>query len=110
MKLLFDENLASRLVAALSDLYPGSVHVGEIGMASAGDDDVWNHAAANGLTIVSKDSDFHQRSLVFGFPPKVVWIRRGNCSTNEMMELLRAHAEELLRFEADGEAAFLEID
>jgi predicted nuclease of predicted toxin-antitoxin system len=33
---------------------------------------------------VSKDTDFHQRSFLFGGPPKVVWIRLGNCSTEDI--------------------------
>jgi hypothetical protein len=31
-KLLFDENLAPRLVLALADLYPNSAHVGNVGL------------------------------------------------------------------------------
>ena len=36
-RLLFDENLAARLVGALADLYPGSVHVSDVGLAPAAD-------------------------------------------------------------------------
>ena len=62
MRLLFDENLSPRLPALLVDEYPESVHVRDVGLASAGDDEVWTYAANNRFTIVSKDSDFHQRS------------------------------------------------
>ena len=64
MKLLLDQNLAPRLVAALAALYPDSKHVRNVGLASANDDDVWRYAAAGGFTIVSKDADFHERSFV----------------------------------------------
>ena len=84
MKLLLDQNLAPRLVAALAALYPDSKHVRDVGLAAANDDDVWRYAAAGGFTIVSKDADFHERSFVLGPPPKVIWIRRGNCSTTEI--------------------------
>ena len=79
MKLLFDQNLSSALVARLEDLFPGSTHVKAEGMDEAPDIEVWLFAKQQGFTIVSKDSDFQQRSLLFGAPPKVVWLRVGNC-------------------------------
>jgi predicted nuclease of predicted toxin-antitoxin system len=82
VKLLFDENLSWHLVDLLADCYPGSSHVRSVGLERADDSTVWDYAAATGLTIVSEDSGFHQRSLLFGAPPKVVWIHIGNCSTS----------------------------
>ena len=70
MKLLFDQNLAWRLVRSLADLYPDSVHVRDVGLASADDAAVWEYAKENALTIVSKDGDFHQRSFLYGHPPR----------------------------------------
>jgi predicted nuclease of predicted toxin-antitoxin system len=81
VKLLFDQNLSHRLVKALASEFPESVHVRDVGLEKALDEPVWEYAKANSFVIVSKDSDFHQRSFLFGHPPKVVWIRRGNCST-----------------------------
>ena len=81
MKLLFDENLSPRLVAALADLFPESAHVDRLGMGGEPDPVIWEYAKCHGFVLVSKDSDFHERSLLYGHPPKVVWIRRGNCST-----------------------------
>ncbi len=110
MKLLFDENLSSHLVDLLADRYPGSCHVRGVGLDRADDSTVWDYAAAHGLTIVSKDSDFHQRSLLFGAPPKVVWINIGNCSTPTIEEVLRRHVADFVRLEQDSAAAFLILD
>lgn len=107
MKLLFDQNLSHRLLHSLADLFPDSRHVRAVGLGSADDESVWRYAAAKGCMIVSKDSDFHQLSFLRGHPPKVVWIRRGNCSTDDIEELLRAHAVDLLAFEQNPEASFL---
>jgi predicted nuclease of predicted toxin-antitoxin system len=46
-------------------------------------DEVWSYAREHGFAILSKDSDFHQRSLLYGHPPKVVWVRKGNRDPNE---------------------------
>ena len=59
--------------------------------------------------IVSKDSDFHQLSFVRGHPPRVVLIRRGNCSTDEIESLLRQYAEDLRAFGRDPDASFLAV-
>lgn len=59
--------------------------------------------------IVSKDSDFHQRSLLFGHPPKVIWVRLGNCATGDVEELLRRRSAEIQAFGDDYEAAFLAL-
>jgi predicted nuclease of predicted toxin-antitoxin system len=107
MKLLFDQNLSYRLVALLASEYPGSLHVRDVGLNAADDQAVWQFAIQQGLAIVSKDSDFQQRALLKGHPPKVVWVRLGNCTTAAVADLLRARQTDLLAFEADATASFL---
>jgi predicted nuclease of predicted toxin-antitoxin system len=108
-KLLFYENLSHRLVLALGDIYPDSEHVRDTGLKSAADTRVWEYAKKHDFTIVSKDADFHQRSLVHGFPPKVIWIRLRNCSTAQVVRLLHEHANDVERFGLDSDAAFLAL-
>jgi predicted nuclease of predicted toxin-antitoxin system len=107
MKLLFDQNLSYRLVASLAAEYPGSVHVRNVGLATADDEGVWNYARANGFCVVSKDSDFQQRALLHGHPPKVIWVRIGNCSTEAAETSLRTRQADVLAFDADPNAAIL---
>src|SRR5687767_130147 len=95
MKFLFDENLSPKLVLLLADLFPDSLHVRDVGLKAADDPVVWEYAKDNNLMLVSKDSDMHQRSFVFGPPPKVVWVRLGNCSTSDVVALLRQHIKAL---------------
>jgi predicted nuclease of predicted toxin-antitoxin system len=101
MRLLFDQNLSHRLVSLLAIEYPGSQHVRDVGLKAAADETIWEHAAHDGLVIVSKDSDFQQRALLYGHPPKVVWIRLGNCSTAAVATLLKLRQPDMLAFEAD---------
>ena len=89
MKLLFDENLSPALPRRIADLFPNSVHGRDVGMKATDDPIVWDYAKDNDFMIVSKDADMHDLSLVFGNPPKVVWLRLGNCSTRQVEELLR---------------------
>lgn len=109
MRLLFDHNLSPRLPNVLAVEYPKSAHVREFGMASAPDISVWEYAAAEGYAIVSKDSDFEQKAFLYGHPPKVIWLRVGNCPTTVIAAFLRNHLADVLAFEADPAAAVLAL-
>ena len=109
MKLLFDQNLSHRLVLQLAAEFPGSAHVRDLALATATDAAVWAHAAATGFVIVSKDTDFQQRALLHGHPPKVIWVRLGNCPTAAVAALLRSRLADIQAFEADPLASFLAL-
>ena len=70
MKLLLDENLPPRLADVLQSEFSGSIHVHSCGLGSADDEAIWEYARREGFTIVSKDSDFQERSVLCGSPPK----------------------------------------
>ena len=89
MKLLLDENLSPRLIASIEVLYPGSTHVEDCGLVNTPDEEVWNYAGEKGFAIVTKDSDFSELSVLRGSPPKVIWLRIGNCTTVRAGFLLR---------------------
>ena len=107
MKLLFDENLSPKLVQRLAEVFPDSTHVDRVGLGSEQDDDIWEYAKKNQFTIVSKDSDFHEKSLLKGYPPKVVWIRRGNCSIKQIDEILLNHKADIEKLITNKDKAFL---
>ena len=107
MKLLFDQNLSPSLVDSLADIYPESLHVQSVGLDRADDMTVWNFARLRNLVIVTKDADFLESSLIAGAPPKVVWIRRGNCSTSDVETILRRHCDEALQLMQGNEVALV---
>ncbi len=107
MKLLFDLNLSFRLVAMLADIYPDSIHVRTVGLAESSDLAVWDYASTNGHTIVSKDDDFRQMSILRGAPPKVIWLQVGNCSTAVVDRILRSRYPVIEAFSHDAESSFL---
>ncbi|CAN5120174.1 DUF5615 family PIN-like protein [soil metagenome] len=108
MKLLFDQNLSFRLCEAISEMFPGSIHVRDVGMDVAGDRAIWKFAEGNGYTIVSQDADFAEIAILLGGPPKVIWIRAGNLPWVEIAALLRRYAGIIAAFD-DDEAVCLEI-
>jgi len=106
VRLLFDQNLSHRLVPRIVDVFAGSAHVRDLGMADATDRTIWDYARFNHWAIISKDGDFHQLSLLYGAPPQVVWLRAANASTAELAQLIRDRSADIQTFMA-GEGALL---
>jgi len=85
-------------VGLIDDLFPGSTHVEECGLLTTPDEQVWRYALANGFSIVTKDSDFSERSVLSGCPPKVIWLRIGNCKTARAGQVIRSCFNEIEAF------------
>jgi predicted nuclease of predicted toxin-antitoxin system len=109
VKLLFDEQLSERLCSLLDDVLPHAVHVRELDAGGAPDTRVWRLAQERGCMIVTKDEDFHRLSVLRGAPPKVVWLRTGNCTTEDVATLLRRHAAAIQQFAREPGATVLEL-
>lgn len=107
MKLLLDENLSDRIVPQILDLYPGSSHVKTFGLLRSDDSIIGSFAEQHGFTVISKDADFQQRSLVFGAPPKFIFLRVGNCPTSGITALLRSEFALIKAFIDDRHASVL---
>ena len=107
MKLLFDENLSPKLPLLLEKQFPGSRHLRDCGLKGQSDNAIWEYARANGFALVSKDSDFSQRSLLHGHPPKVIWLRLGNCTRGDLLALLIRHEQDIHSFETNAAESLL---
>lgn len=110
MKLLFDQNLSHKLVEKLNDIFPESTHTRLNNLGDKLDSEVWDFAKNGNYTIVSQDSDFLEIALINGFPPKVIWIRKGNSSTNSMESILRENLGTIKLFINSKEGFCLELD
>jgi predicted nuclease of predicted toxin-antitoxin system len=107
VRLLFDEQLYEDLPNLVHDIFPKSLHIRQIGAGGATDATVWQLALDRECLLVTKDEDFHRPSILRGSPPKVIWIRLGNCGTREVAQLLRERRAEIQRFADQDEATFL---
>lgn len=107
MKLLLDENLSDRIIHRIVDLYPNSQQVKTLGLINTDDVEIWEYAKANEFVLVSKDSDFHQRSLLYGHPPKFIYLRIGNCPTSSIIQILRDNLDTIIQFESSETESLL---
>jgi len=95
---MLDENLSDRIISRIADLYPGSTHLKTHSLIHMDDTMIWDFVKSGDYMITSKDWDFHQLSLLRGFPPKVIYLDIGNCSTQEIVNLLRDKVSDIQTF------------
>jgi predicted nuclease of predicted toxin-antitoxin system len=91
----------------LATVFPNSAHVRQCELLGFPDEDMWEFASANGFTIVSKDSDIQQRGLLYGHPPKIICLRVGNCTRQQIFQLLTTHERYIQIFFDDPFGALL---
>lgn len=107
--LLIDQNLPLALTAALTPFFPGTVHVKELGMERATDTALWSYALEKKLVIITKDSDFYDRLTLKGYPPKLIWVRTGNVSTDFLIQLFQAKQASIKAFLENSDIGYLEV-
>ena len=109
MKLLFDENLSYRVVQAVQQHFPDSIHVTDPSIKTREDSGIFSFARDNQFTIVTFDEDLYDLQLIKGFPPKIVWLRFGNSSNLKIINKLLESKDAILSFHENAEVGMLEI-
>jgi predicted nuclease of predicted toxin-antitoxin system len=109
MKLLFDQNISHKILKFIPELFNGSTTVKHEGLMNAPDFEIWEFAKKNGLVIVTQDSDFNDLNSLYGFPPKIIWIRTGNLKTMEIADILRNYSKDIDNFIDDNNFGCFEI-
>ena len=109
MKLLLDNNLGERLLFALKSSFPESSHVRHVGLGSALDVEIWTYAKEHGFVILLKDRDFADLAILKGHPPKAIWLRVGNCSSDEALAAIMTNFDSIAEFDGSLEASLLVI-
>ena len=78
MRFLIDAQLPPALASWLIARGHVADHVADHGLEAAPDAAIWDHAAAIGAAIVTKDEDFAQRRVLDATGPVIVWVRLPN--------------------------------
>jgi len=80
-----------------------------LGLEGASDSEIWQYAKTNSFVIVSRDSDFQERSLVAGHPPQVVWLKIPNRFKTIVLNILLDHHTEIEQALIEQNGACVEI-
>ena len=109
MKLLLDENLSRRIVPFIQEVFPDSTQIALLGMENSIDKDIWQYAHDNHYVIVTKDSDFYEMSLLYGQPPKIIWLKIGNQTKAATIRVLIENSADIERLLMTEDKACIEI-
>jgi len=110
MKLLYDNNLSHKLVARLNDIYPDSTHVMMESLDESEDQAIWVFAKEKNYTIVTKDADYNEMSVIKGFPPKIIWLTIGNCKIQDIERIIRNKTIVINNFYHNDNSGIIEIN
>ncbi len=105
MRILFDQNISFRSVNFLHAIYSEAKHVKEFDLQHATDRQIWNFAKTNQYSIVTFDSDFYDLVTLYGHPPKIIWLRIGNTTTQNLVKVLESHFDVIKSFLSDSNYA-----
>jgi predicted nuclease of predicted toxin-antitoxin system len=110
MKILVDQNISHRILPYLSPLFGTVAHVKDIGMMDAFDLPLFLEARKQGFeAVLTQDEDFYHILLAQGPPPKVIWLRVGNRSTNQLALVVSRHKDVIEHFLQEDQQDCLEI-
>ena len=112
MRLLFDQNISFRVVKIILEFFPEAKHVKEFDLQFATDKQIWSFAKDNKYDIVTFDADFYDIATLNGHPRKIIWLRFGNTSTQNLARKFEEHFEIVKSFITDDhykDIACLEI-
>ena len=98
MKLLLDQNISFRVVKKITDRFPDASQVRLLGLEDYPDRKIWEYAKLYGYTVVTFDADFYDLAKLYGPPPKIIWLRTGNTTSNYIAQLLTIRAEVIHEF------------
>lgn len=91
MLFLIDAQLPPSLVAALRDAGCDAVHIGDLGLLTATDRQIWDEAMSRSAVLVTKDRDFPIFRATSNDGPTILWVRVGNTDNRTLIaQIVRA--------------------
>lgn len=99
--LLFDENISYRVVKRILHLFPGSQPANRLKLVAKEDPLLWRTAKANGFSIITFDDNYENLSQLHGWPPKVILLRPGNLSNEEVTSVIEQNVDAIHNFLLD---------
>lgn len=109
MRLFFDQNISHRILNILSEEFSDSTSTKKENLVDSSDKAIWEFAKKFNYIIVTQDSDFNDLNSLYGFPPKIIWIRTGNIRTEALANILKTYFKEIHDFEQNSNYGCFEI-
>jgi predicted nuclease of predicted toxin-antitoxin system len=109
IKILLDQNLSFKIKKEIKDVFSEVKHVSDTTLSDTDDLNIWRYAKINDFSIIKFDSDFIDISTIYGFPPKIIWLRMGNSTTVKVVQIIRNNQFLITEFLSNHENGCLEL-
>lgn len=109
MRLLLDQNLSYRLVKKLEVFFPEIQQLKNLGYNNKPDRSIWEFAKTENYCIVTFDSDFYDLSILYGHPPKLIWLKCANQTSRNIEFVLKSKVDQIREFLIDQKLGCLEV-
>ena len=103
MKFLVDVQLPGTLARWLRDRNHDTVHVLERNLGQADDHTLWKIAKEESRIMVSKDEDFFILATRPSDTGRLLWLRVGNCRTNQLLTLINKRWNKIVQAFEEGQ-------
>ena len=96
MKVLINQNISHRISSLLNGYFEKLTHVREVGLMDTDDFQIFMYARQVQFdAILTLDEDFQHHVFIQNAPPKVIWLRVGNCSTKHLANVIIRNIEDI---------------
>lgn len=110
MKIVIDQNISFRIIPHINHLFTEIIHIRTLGWTDAPDIVIFRNAKQQDFdAILTLDEDFDNIILENSPPPKILWLRVRNCTTNHLAKIIVDKIEVINEFLKDKELDCLEI-
>jgi len=110
MKVLIDQNISHRIVPEIASLFDELVHLKTNNWINWNDHDIFMSARElNYDAVITLDEDFNKLLLQHGTPPKIIWLKTGNCSTAKLASVIISNKDIIANFLSDDSFDCLEL-
>jgi predicted nuclease of predicted toxin-antitoxin system len=82
---LIDAQLPPSLATALRDAGCDAIHIGDLGLLTATDRQIWGEATSRSAVLVTKDRDFPILRSASDDGPVILWVRVGNTDNRTLI-------------------------
>ncbi|MBW7913270.1 MAG: DUF5615 family PIN-like protein [Taibaiella sp.] len=81
------------------------------GITNLNDKEIFLKAKQQGnVIVISKDTDFPELISYYGAPPKLIYIRKGNCDNKELWAFIKQHIDEALKLLTEFNKTIIELE
>ena len=93
----------------IQSLYPNSTQVALVGLEQSDDKTIRQYAIDNDFMIVTKDADYYDMTVLYGQPPKIIWLKTGNQSKAATIKTLQDNQQAIEKALMMDDKACIEI-